>query len=59
MVTEKIGTHSLQGFANYAKTYLLQKYEDTCTILNCYQIADLISNTYMNARLLSIIINIT
>ena len=29
IVAEKIGIHSLQGFANYAKTYLLQKYEDT------------------------------
>ena len=36
IVTEKIGTHSLQGFANCAKTCLLQKYEDTCTTLNCY-----------------------
>ena len=34
--TEKIGTHSLQGFANYGKNYLLQKYEDTYSILNCY-----------------------
>ena len=24
IVTEKIGTHSLQGFVNYAKTYLLK-----------------------------------
>ena len=29
IVTEKVGTHSLQGFANYAKTYLLKKYEET------------------------------
>ena len=36
IVTGKIGNHSLQGFANYAKNNLLQKYEDTCSVLNCY-----------------------
>ena len=29
-------THSLKGFSSYAKNYLLQKYNDSCTMLNCY-----------------------
>ncbi len=36
LVTEKIGTHSFRSFGNYAKNNLLEKYVDTCTILNCY-----------------------
>ena len=36
IVTGKMGNHSLQGFANYAKNNLLKKYEDTCSVSNCY-----------------------
>ena len=35
-VRNKIGTHSLPGFSNYMKIYLIQKYEDECHIQNCY-----------------------
>ena len=33
---EKIITHSLQGFAYYLKTYILQRYHYACTISDCY-----------------------
>ena len=36
IVVEKIHTHSLRGFATYAKQFLIQKYTDTCAIQNCY-----------------------
>ena len=36
LVIDKIVTHSLKGFSSYAKNYMLQKYNDTCTLLNCY-----------------------
>ena len=35
-IKEKVYTHSLNGMANYAKIMLLDKYQDTCTIQNCY-----------------------
>ena len=36
LVIDKIVTHSLKGFSSYAKNYMLQKYNDTCSFLNCY-----------------------
>ena len=36
LVIDKIVTHSLKGFSSYAKNYMLQKYNDTCTLINCY-----------------------
>ena len=36
IVKEKLNTHSLQGFAQYAKLYFLQNYQDSCTKQNCY-----------------------
>ena len=36
LVLEKIITHSLQGFAYYLKTYILQRYHYACTISDCY-----------------------
>ena len=33
---DKIDTHSLNGFTNYVKLFLLQTYQDTCTVPNCY-----------------------
>ena len=36
IVKEKLNTHSLQGFAQYAKLYFLQNYQDSCTRQNCY-----------------------
>ncbi len=36
VITDKINTHSLSGFYGYAKNYLLNAYQDTCTIDNCY-----------------------
>ena len=35
-IIDKIYTHSLAGFINYVKIYLLNKYSYQCTILNCY-----------------------
>ena len=32
----KINTHSLTGFANYAKQIRIQKFQDNCTIQNRY-----------------------
>ena len=36
LVLERIVTHSLRGFAYYFKMYLLQKYQNVCTISDCY-----------------------
>ena len=36
LVLEIIVTHSLRGFAYYLKMYLLQKYQNVCTISDCY-----------------------
>ncbi len=35
-ITDKVETHSLQGFGNYAKQYILKPYSVTCLIGNCY-----------------------
>ncbi len=35
-ITDKVETHSLQGFGNYAKHYMLKLYNVTCLIENCY-----------------------
>ncbi len=32
----KIDTHSLQGFTRYIKNYILQSYQEICTVVNCY-----------------------
>ena len=44
-VKDKLYTHSLQGFINYAKYHINQNYKDTCTIINCY------TCTYMRNQL--------
>ena len=36
LVLEKIVTHSLRGFAYYLTMYLLQKYQNVCTISDWY-----------------------
>ena len=36
IILDKIDTHSLHGFTNYVKLFLLQTYQDTCTVPNCY-----------------------
>ena len=36
VVTDKIRTHSLQGFVMYVKQYLNNKYASNCNIRNCY-----------------------
>ena len=36
LVLEKIVTQSLRGFAYYLKMYLLQNYQNVCTISDCY-----------------------
>ena len=35
-ILDKIDTHSLNGFTNYVKLFLLQTDQDTCTVPNCY-----------------------
>ena len=35
-ILDKLNTHSLTGFANYAKQIFIQKYQDKCIIQNCY-----------------------
>ncbi len=35
-LTDKFETHSLEGFGNYAKQYMLKSYNVTCIIENCY-----------------------
>ena len=35
-ITNKIYTHSYKGFCDYAKKYVINTYETTCTIVNCY-----------------------
>ncbi len=35
-ILDKIDTHSLNGFAGYTKRFILNSYNDTCNIQNCY-----------------------
>ncbi len=35
-ILDKIDTHSLEGFARYIKSYILQSYQEICTVVNCY-----------------------
>ncbi len=35
-ITDKVETHSLQSFGNYAKQYMLKSYNFTCLIEQCY-----------------------
>ena len=35
-ITDKLNTHNLRGFCSYLTKYLLGRYQDTCTIANCY-----------------------
>ena len=36
LITDKIQTHSFQGFAQYTKKYMISQYENECHITNCY-----------------------
>ncbi len=38
-ILDKIDTHSLQCFTRYIKDYILQSYQEICTVLNCYILA--------------------
>ena len=35
-IKEKVSTHSPQGFSNYIKRHLINLYNETCAIENCY-----------------------
>ena len=35
-ILEKVPTHSLKGFGQYTKHYLIEKYSDICLIHNCH-----------------------
>ena len=47
-ILNKLNTHSLTGFANYAKHIFIQKYHDNCTIQNCCTCLS-INNTNIHA----------
>ena len=36
IVMAKIDTHSLKGFSQYAKNYIINHYESDCNIANCH-----------------------
>ena len=36
IVKDKLYTHSLRGFVNYAKYNCINKYHNSCAIVNCY-----------------------
>ena len=36
IILDKIDTHSLNGFTNYVKLFLLQTYQDACIVPKCY-----------------------
>ena len=46
-ILNKLNTHSLTGFANYAKQIFIKKYQDNCTVQNCYTCLS-INNTNTN-----------
>ena len=35
-ITEKFETHSYSGLSSYAKKYFINRYQDVCTVPNCY-----------------------
>ena len=35
-VTEKVHSHSYEGFSNYAKKFIISEYSEVCIIENCY-----------------------
>ena len=36
LIKDKLATHSLDGFANYAKSYIISNYSYICEVKNCY-----------------------
>ncbi len=48
-ILNKLNTHSLTGFANYAKQIVIQKYQNNCTIQNGYACLS-INNTYKHKQ---------
>ena len=36
LITDKLSTHSINGFSNYVKNYFLKYYKMDCSIVNCY-----------------------
>ena len=51
IILEKINTHSLNGFSNYVKLFLLQTFQDTCTVPNGFICS--LSNLLLNVRVCS------
>ena len=52
-VKEKLYTHSLRGFANYAKYVLIANYSVQCALLNCYNYmhwCTMLTHTHENAH---------
>ncbi len=35
-IIDKVHTHSLHGFSGYIRLNILQSYQQSCTIINCY-----------------------
>ena len=36
LMTDKVDTHSFQGFSRYCKNYYINTYSDQCSVANCY-----------------------
>ena len=36
IIKDKFDTHSFNGFCNYAKHYIIENYENSCNVRNCY-----------------------
>ena len=36
IIINKIFTHSIHGFSTYIKRYIIERYQNACTIINCY-----------------------
>ena len=50
IILDTIDTHSLNGFTNYVKLFLLQTYQDTCTVPNCICSLSNTLNTKINCE---------
>ena len=36
IIINKIFTHGIHGFSTYIKRYIIERYQNACTIINCY-----------------------
>ena len=45
IILDNIDIHSLNELTNYVKLFLLQTYQDMCTVPNCYVRSQILVNT--------------